>query len=81
MFELFQGVIKRADPQGFAIADQATTLNMLKIFLGNIDQAEVNAESPGYLGQGVGIELLDQLHHLLAFARIITFAQADIAGT
>ena len=56
LFEFVERGIKRAHPQRFVAADGAITLLVLKIFLGNVDQAEINTEGANHLGKGFHIQ-------------------------
>ena len=77
--ELAQGVIEGTDPQRTIAAHLAAALLVLEAFLGNVDQAEIDAEGAYHMGQRVRIQGFDEFRQTLALAGVFRLAQADVA--
>ena len=54
---------------------------MQVIFLGNIDQVEIERERAHHLADHIGLQVMDQLYQGFALRFAVAFAQLDETGT
>jgi hypothetical protein len=77
--EVAQGVVEGAYPEGAAGTRLAPAQAMLVGLLGDVHQAEIDAEGAYHVGKVVGIETVDHPGQALAQGGVLGLAQADVA--